>query len=139
MGEPGDKPEEESKYGGFKESSLVLPPDSEKDWPLNFKELLTWQHDKVLAASKEAELRIKQATQIVADCADGKTTLQEAGEQTFEYTRRWGESLHGVFEAHRKTDDQILEEMAAHRSGKWLDYVKEKQKGERKGQEGPSS
>ena len=138
MDAPEDKPAEESKCGGFKESSLVLPPDSEKDWPLNFKELLAWQHDKVLAASKEAELRIKQATQIVADCAEGKTTLQEAGERTSEYNRRWGESLRGVFEAHLKTDEQILEEMDAHRSGKWLDYVREKQKGERKGQEGPS-
>ena len=134
-----DEKPDEVRLGGFKESSMVLPADSEKDWPLNFKELLAWQNDKVLAASKEAELRIKHATQIVADCADGKTTLQEAGERASKYDRTWGESLRGIVDAHLKTDEQILEEMNAHRSGKWLDYVKEKQTGKGPGQEGPSS
>jgi len=100
------------RHGGIKKTSLVLPPDAKDDWPLNLRELLEWYGHQVTDVSKAAQLRITEATRIVDDCFNGKTTLKEAGERVSQYDHRWRDVFRGLVDHVRgMTDEEIYKAM----------------------------
>lgn len=74
-------------------------------------ETLDWLRDEVIAVSKAAEMRIREATVIAMDYAKGKISPEEADTRSFEYSRKWGDAVYGVPSVEGMTDAQILRAM----------------------------
>lgn len=85
-------------------------PESEQ---LTADEMLDWLRRETAAVSKEAELRIREATGIATDFARGRISKEEANMRLFRYDERWPDALEGIYNAEKKTDEQILSEVDA--------------------------
>ena len=88
-------------------AQLFGPPDVDYS---DVNEMLGWLKRETFAVSKEAELRIRDATSIVTDYASGQISQKEANDRRFLYSERWGQPLGGMYNPDRMTDDEILEE-----------------------------
>jgi hypothetical protein len=75
------------------------------------KDVLDWLQRETFAVSKEAELRIREATAIAADYSSGRISKREADNRLFRYDERWGEALGGMYNPDRKSDQVIVQEM----------------------------
>jgi len=82
-------------------------PPSDSD-ALTLDEMLGWLRHETAAVSKEAELRIREATAIVADFGRGQISQEEANKRLLRYDERWPDALEGVYNLESKTDEQIL-------------------------------
>jgi hypothetical protein len=60
------------------------------------EEMLDWLRDEVLAVSKAAELRLRDATIIVTEYAKGNISATEANKRFLDYSGRWGDALYGI-------------------------------------------
>ena len=90
-----------------KGAQLAGPPDVDYH---DVNEMLGWLKRETFAVTKEAELRIRDATAIATDFASGLISQKEANDRFFLYNERWGgKALRGVYTPERMTDDQILE------------------------------
>jgi hypothetical protein len=72
------------------------------------KETQTWLQEEIAQLSKAMELRTKEATALATAFTKGEISAEEAGEQRWKYTQRWGEALPGVMSMNGMTDEQIL-------------------------------
>ena len=75
---------------------------------LTADEVLDWLRHETAAVSKEAELRIREATAIATDYARGRISPAEASERLTRYDDRWSDALEGIYNLETKTDEQIL-------------------------------
>jgi hypothetical protein len=92
-------------------------PQPEQDH-LTADETLGWLQHETFAVSKEAELRIREATAIAIEYVRGQISPEEAGARRLRYEDRWGAGLGGMYTPDRMTDEQILKEMDD--LAKWL-------------------
>ena len=82
------------------------------------KEMKEWLEREIREITKAAELRIKNATSFIDGYATGKLSGQEAAEELFRYSRRWGDALPGVARSDGLDDTEILARIDRHRTNK---------------------
>jgi hypothetical protein len=99
------------------ESALVKFPADED--PLTPADMLHWLKDEASLVAKAAEMRIREATDLVTAYATGEITAAEANKRFYGYSRRWGDAIYGVSSTEGKTDKQIRKEMDEARDGTW--------------------
>ena len=90
-----------------RKSTLKLPPDAKSDWPANLGELLEWYSDEVTDISRATQLRMQEATRIVADCTKGEISLEEAAKRLNEYDDRWRQVFPGGVDQVRGMTDEL--------------------------------
>ena len=113
------------RFAREKGAQLFGPPDVDY---FDANEMLgSLQHD-TFAVSKEAELRIRDATAFVTAYARGEISPNEANDRMSRYNDRWSEALDGIPNPERMTDDQILGEM----DRRWASYLRQERASERK-------
>ena len=71
-----------------------MPPDEPNH--LSAEEMRVWLLDETRNVLKEAELRVRDATEFTTAYAMGKLSPAQAHERLRRYDARWGEALEGV-------------------------------------------
>ena len=87
-------------------------PKTSKDKHEHFltpKDLQNWFRQEVADSTKALELRLSEATALVADYSQGKISAEEATRKAQAYDQRWGEALPGTSAAPGRSDAEILE------------------------------
>lgn len=79
-----------------------------EDAVLTPTEMRQWLQREVREVLKAAELRVKDATEIVTGYAVGDLTPQAAMDRFDLYNKRWSEPIPGVVTAEGMTDEEIL-------------------------------
>lgn len=87
----------------------------ESDFP-SPKEMEGWLQREIADVKKAADLRINDATAFVAAYLQGNISKEQAEERSYQYSRRWGEPIFGVFRSEGLSDDQILKQIDEARS-----------------------
>jgi hypothetical protein len=73
------------------------------------EDMRQWLQQEIRDLSKAVELRMQEATDLVAKYASGKLTREEAMEKWMRYHYRWGESpIPGVTTREGMTNEEIL-------------------------------
>ena len=75
---------------------------------LSAEDMRVWLLDETRNVLKEAELRVREATEFTTAYAMGKLSPAQAHERMRKYDARWGEALEGVYASSFKSDDAIL-------------------------------
>jgi len=89
----------------------------DKDETITPADLRQWLGREIAQVMKEAELRVKDATDFVTGYATGKISEKEASERMAQYDRRWGESALIAAMTHEgMTDEEILRGLDAERA-----------------------
>ncbi len=81
---------------------------ADSDEYLSPKEMRQWAEQEIKDVQKAAELRIREANEIVRAYSAGEITPEKAAELQYKYDYRWGEALRGTNAAEGRTDEQIL-------------------------------
>ena len=85
--------------------------DEEKsDFP-SPQEMEGWLQREIADIKRAAELRIKDATAFVTAYSKGEISQEEADERSYQYSRRWGEPIFGVFRSEGLSDEQVLKQL----------------------------
>ena len=92
------------------------------------KETQTWLQEEIAQLSKAMELRTKEATALVTAYTKGEISAEEAGEQRWKYTQRWGEALPGVVSMRGMTDAQILATIDEAQDPEFVERLMQKRK-----------
>lgn len=71
-------------------------------------EMRGWLKGEIADSAKAFELRIREASELVASYALGELTPAEADERLFAYDKRWGEALYGATVGAGASDEAIL-------------------------------
>jgi hypothetical protein len=102
------------------------------------EDMRVWLHDEVMRLLKEADLRIKDATDFVVEYGVGNLTAAEAMHRMTQYQRRWGESnLIAVMSDEKMSNEEILRRLDSERSAILQEHWTKKEKGsESKGRSG---
>jgi hypothetical protein len=82
----------------------------ESDFP-SPREMEEWLQREIADIRRAAELRIKDATAFVTAYSKGEISQGEADERSYQYSRRWGEPIFGVFRTEGLSDEQILKQL----------------------------
>jgi hypothetical protein len=81
---------------------------NEESEHLSVADMQDWLRQEIMDATKAAELRLKQASELVIAYAKGELSPAETSERLFDYDQRWGSALRGATAAAHLTDEQIL-------------------------------
>ena len=81
-------------------------------------EMLDWLRQEVGKVMKEADMRTREATELVAAYASGEITAREANKRLDDYGMRWGDALKGIDLEANMTDADVHKAM--HKEKKWL-------------------
>jgi hypothetical protein len=73
------------------------------------EDLQQWLIDEVRDSTKALDLRLREATQLVADYSAGKISPEEATERFHRFDQRWGEALVGATASAGVSDEAILQ------------------------------
>lgn len=76
---------------------------------LSPQEMDAWLRQETDDSNKARDLRIKQASKLVEDYVQGKTTADEAMNALYEYDMRWGDALFGTHASSGASDEHILQ------------------------------
>lgn len=79
-------------------SLQVRSSNSHDDWPANLGELLEWYTNEVQDVTRAAQVRLENASQIVADYRRNKIDFDEAGKAAEAHYRKWGDIYPGGIE-----------------------------------------
>jgi hypothetical protein len=85
-------------------------PQNESEFPSS-KEMEGWLRREIADATKALELRIKDATHLVAAYSRGELSADEAEERSYQYSLRWGDALPGAARSQGLSDEEILKRM----------------------------
>jgi hypothetical protein len=87
------------------------------DEPLSSDDARQWLGREIAHVMKEAELRVKDATDFVTAYATGKISEREVSERMDQYDRRWGEAtLLAAMANEGMADNEILRRLDAERA-----------------------
>jgi hypothetical protein len=91
-----------------------------------------WLRDEVRWVMKEAELRIKDATDLTTAYLAGKLSPGEAWERKSLYDDRWGETkLIAAMPEESTTNEEIVRRLDVHRAEGWKRFSRGGDSGER--------
>jgi len=97
----------------------VTDPSKNRDEEvLTAKDLQNWLRQEVADSAKALELRLREATALVADYSQGKISPEDAAQKTYAFSRRWGDALPGTSAAPGRSDAEILEAIDKARESK---------------------
>jgi hypothetical protein len=68
-----------------------------------------WLKREIADIMKAAELRVKDASELVVGYSAGEVSRQQAEALSNRYAERWGDALPGTLRPEGKTDSEILE------------------------------
>lgn len=100
-----------------------MPPGKrQKSQDLSVEEMRQWLATEVRNVIKEADLRVKDATEFTTAYTLGKLTPKQAMARLSRYDGRWREPLYGVAAADFKTDEELvakIDEAHAREAKRW--------------------
>lgn len=82
-------------------------------------DMLVWLRDEAANVAKAAEMRVREATELVTAYAVGEISPKEANKRFHAYDHRWRDAISGVSSTQGKTDKEIRKEMDEARDGTW--------------------
>lgn len=85
-----------------------IADDSES---LTQEDVTAWLQQQIDHSRKATKLRIAGAREIAVDFAGNRISREEVADRIYQYEKRWGEALPGVWTTQGKTDQQILAEL----------------------------
>lgn len=78
---------------------------------LSVTDVQGWLRQEIMDITKAAELRMKQASEIVLAYAKGELTPEETSQRLFEYDERGVSALRGATAQTHLSDEEILQRM----------------------------
>jgi hypothetical protein len=122
---PEDKPQHAEKVRRVKpnRSLRLLPSNAREAWPANFGEVLEWYTNEVEDVTRAAQLRLRNAAQVINDYRENKVSFENTRKRVFDYDRKWGQIFPGQVEGiiRGKSDEEIEKAIAAAKESRGRD------------------